>query len=347
MRSAATRILVLCPNDYDYSYNILFSEHLNPISMRVVFFGTPDFAVPTLNKLLTEPDFEVVAVISQPDTRRGRGNQVSPPPVKAAAIATNPNLQIWQPQRLKKDAAVLAALEALQADVFVVVAYGQILSRKILDMPKYGCINVHGSLLPKYRGAAPIQWAIANGEAVTGITTMQMDAGIDTGAMLLKKELAILPEDNSDTLSAKLANLGADLLIETLRNLDQIIPEPQDDALSCYSPMIGREDWQLDWNQEAIALHNRIRAFYPNCYSNFRGQRLKITKTELVNPDLINLENLGKIIEIRKGQGCIVQTGKGLLLLKEVQPSGKKLQSGWDFVNGNRLAIGEIFGITS
>jgi len=314
--------------------------------MRVVFFGTPDFAVPTLEKLLSEPDFEVVGVVSQPDTRRGRGNQVTPPPIKAAAIAQNPDLQIWQPDRLKKDQQVLAELAATNADVFVVVAYGQILSRKILSMPKHGCINVHGSLLPKYRGAAPIQWAIANGENVTGITTMQMDAGIDTGAMLLKTELEILPEDNTDTLSTKLANLGADLLIDTLRRLDTIKPEPQDDTLSGYSPMIGREDWQLAWNQEAIALHNRIRAFYPNCYTDFRGQRLKITKSEVVEVEYKledNLENIGKIAEIRKGRGFGLQTSKGLLLIKEVQPAGKKLQSGWDFVNGARIAIGESF----
>ena len=308
--------------------------------MRIVFFGTPDFAVPTLEKLLSEPDFEVVGVVSQPDTRRGRGNQVSPPPVKAAAIARNPNLKIWQPDRLKKDKNVLAELESLEADVFVVVAYGQILSQKILNMPKHGCINVHGSLLPKYRGAAPIQWAIANGESITGITTMQMDAGIDTGAMLLKAELEILPEDNTDTLSMKLANLGADLLIDTLRRLETITPEPQDDALSCYSPMIGREDWELDWKREAIALHNRIRAFYPNCYTDFREQRLKITKTEVISEDE-NLNLVGTVAEIRKGKGFVLQTGKGLLLIKEVQPAGKKLQSGWDFVNGMRIAISE------
>jgi methionyl-tRNA formyltransferase len=308
--------------------------------MRIVFFGTPDFAVPTLEKLLSEPDIEVVGVVSQPDTRRGRGNQVSPPPVKAAAIARNPNLKIWQPDRLKKDKTVLAELESLEADVFVVVAYGQILSQKILNMPKHGCINVHGSLLPKYRGAAPIQWAIANSESITGITTMQMDAGIDTGAMLLKAELEILPEDNTDTLSMKLANLGADLLIDTLRRLETITPEPQDDALSCYSPMIGREDWELDWKREAIALHNRIRAFYPNCYTDFREQRLKITKTEVISEDE-NLNLVGTVAEIRKGKGFVVQTGKGLLLIKEVQPAGKKLQSGWDFVNGMRIAIGE------
>jgi methionyl-tRNA formyltransferase len=310
--------------------------------MRVVFFGTPDFAVPTLEKLLSEPDFEVVGVVSQPDNRRGRGNQVTPPPVKAAAIAKNPNLQIWQPDRLKKDKQVLEELVATNADVFVVVAYGQILSQKILNMPKLGCINVHGSLLPKYRGAAPIQWAIANGESITGITTMQMDAGIDTGAMLLKAELEILPEDNTDTLSTKLANLGADLLIDTLRRLDTIKPESQDDALSCYSPMIGREDWELDWKQEAIALHNRIRAFYPNCYTDFRGQRLKITKSEVMEGE-DNLDNIGKVAEIRKGKGFGLQTGKGLLLIKEVQPAGKKLQSGWDFVNGTRIAIGKSF----
>ena len=312
--------------------------------MRIVFFGTPDFAVPTLEKLLAKPDFEVVGVVSQPDTRRGRGNQVSPPPVKAAAIARShdicPDLKIWQPDRLKKDKTVLTELTSLEADVFVVVAYGQILSQKILNMPKHGCINVHGSLLPKYRGAAPIQWAIANGESITGITTMQMDAGIDTGAMLLKTELAILPEDNTDTLSMKLANLGADLLIDTLRHLETITPEPQNDALSCYSPMIGREDWQLDWKSEAIALHNRIRAFYPNCYTDFREQRLKITKTEVISEDE-NLHFVGKVTEILKGKGFVVQTGKGRLLIKEVQPAGKKLQSGWDFVNGMRIAIGE------
>ncbi|MCA6625009.1 MAG: methionyl-tRNA formyltransferase [Pseudanabaena sp.] len=308
--------------------------------MRVVFFGTPDFAVPSLEKLLSEPGFEVVGVVSQPDTRRGRGNQVTPSPVKAATIAKNPKLRIWQPDRLKKDQQVLEELVATNADVFVVVAYGQILSKKILNMPRYGCINVHGSLLPKYRGAAPIQWAIANGEIITGVTTMQMDAGIDTGAMLLKAELEILPEDNTDTLSTKLANLGADLLIDTLSSLDTIKPEPQDDALSCYSPMIGRKDWQLDWSKESITLHNRIRAFYPNCYTDFRGQRLKITKSEVIE-SADNLDNIGKIVEILKSKGFGLQTGKGLLLITEVQPAGKKLQSGWDFVNGARIAIGE------
>jgi methionyl-tRNA formyltransferase len=329
----------------------LLNQDLNQnIYMRVVFFGTPEFAVPTIQKLLSEPDFEVVGIVSQPDTRRGRGGQISSSPVKAAAIAystahiAGQTLNIWQPDRLKKDQAVLTELANIQADVFVVVAYGQILSQKILDMPKYGCINVHGSLLPKYRGAAPVQWAIANGESITGITTMQMDAGIDTGAMLLKTELEILPEDNTDTLSAKLAVLGADLLIDTLQQLPTITPEPQDASRSSYSPMIGSDDWQIDWNLEAIAIHNRVRAFYPNCYTEYRGQRLKIIETEIIAEVIVENQNpdqVGTVIGIRKGQGFILQTGKGSLLIKQVQPAGKKRQSGWDFVNGARIKISE------
>ncbi|MDX2255144.1 MAG: methionyl-tRNA formyltransferase [Pseudanabaenaceae cyanobacterium bins.39] len=311
--------------------------------MRIIFFGTPDFAVPTLQRLFAEPNFEVIGVVSQPDTRRGRGKQVTASPVKAAAIAYNADLRIWQPHRLKKDQTVLSEIAAQQADLFVVVAYGQILSRQILQMPKYGCINVHGSLLPKYRGAAPIQWAIANGETVTGVTTMQMDAGIDTGAMLLKAELPILPEDQAETLSIKLADLGADLLIKTLHQLEQIVPEPQNDQDACYSPMINREDWQLDWNLSAIALHNRIRGFYPNCYSTHRHQNLKITKTEIFNADAMTAP-IGTVTEIIKGKGLVIQAGQGQLLLQEVQPAGKKRQSGWDFVNGARIAIGESLG---
>jgi methionyl-tRNA formyltransferase len=311
--------------------------------MRIIFFGTPDFAVPTLQRLFAEPDLEVIGIVSQPDTRRGRGNQVTASPVKAAAIAHNANLQIWQPQRLKKDRAVLSEIADLQADLFVVVAYGQILSRQILQMPKYGCINVHGSLLPKYRGAAPIQWAIANGETVTGVTTMQMDAGIDTGAMLLKAELPILSEDHADTLSMKLADLGADLLIKTLQQLEQITPEPQNDQEACYSPMINRADCQLDWHLPAIAIHNRIRGFYPNCHSIYRQQHLKITKTEVFSTDAMTAA-IGTVTAIIKGKGLVVQTGQGQLLLQEVQPAGKKRQSGWDFVNGARIAIGEMLG---
>jgi methionyl-tRNA formyltransferase len=310
--------------------------------MRVIFFGTPEFAVPTLALLLAEPDFDVIGVVTQPDTRRGRGNQTTPSPIKALAVQY-PNLKIWQPERLKKDVATLAELAEINADVFVVVAYGQILSQEILDMPKLGCINVHGSLLPKYRGAAPVQWAIANGETTTGITTMQMDAGIDTGAMLLKASLDIDPDDNAETLAQKLAVLGADLLIQTLRQLDEIAPEPQDNDAATYVSIVSKADWQLDWTKSAIALHNQIRGFYPNCYTNYGELRLKIRATEVLDASDTETNKPGTAIELRKNIGFVVQTGTGCLLVKEVQPAGKRSQTGWDFANGTRLQIGDLF----
>jgi methionyl-tRNA formyltransferase len=310
--------------------------------MRVIFFGTPEFAVPTLARLLAEPDFEVIGVVTQPDTRRGRGNQTTPSPVKALAVQY-PNLKIWQPERLKKDAATLAELAEANADVFVVVAYGQILSQTILDLPKQGCINVHGSLLPKYRGAAPVQWAIANGETTTGITTMQMDAGIDTGAMLLRASLDIAPDDHAETLAQKLAVLGADLLIQTLRQLDEIAPEPQDNDAATYVSIISKGDWQMDWTKSAIALHNQIRGFYPNCYTNYGELRLKINVTEVLDALDTESNKAGTVVELRKNIGFVVQTGSGCLLVKEVQPAGKRSQTGWDFANGTRLQIGDLF----
>jgi methionyl-tRNA formyltransferase len=309
--------------------------------MRVIFFGTPEFAVPTLARLLSEPAFRVLGVVTQPDTRRGRGNQTSPSPVKELALKYD--LPVWTPDRIKKDTATLAALDVLNADVFVVVAYGQILSQAILDMPKHGCVNVHGSLLPQYRGAAPIQWAIVNGERVAGITTMQMDAGIDTGAMLLKASVEIAVTDQAESLSAKLADLGADLLIETLQKLHEIKPEPQNHAESTYAPMITKEDLQLDWQKTAIALHNQVRGFYPNCYTSCRDQRLKVITTEVVPQESSESAPLGNLVELRKNMGFVIQTSEGLLLIKEVQPAGKRSQTGWDFANGSRLQVGEVF----
>ena len=196
--------------------------------MRVVFFGTPQFAVPSLERLLEHPAFEVLAVVSQPDKRRGRGNQTTPSPVKTVALTHH--LPIWQPQRVKKDAQTLTELKQAGTDVFVVVAYGQILSQEILDMPQVGCINVHGSILPKYRGAAPIQWCLYHGETETGITTMLMDAGMDTGAMLLKAFTPIHLLDTAQDVAQRLAELGADLLVETLLKLEhqEIQPIPQE-----------------------------------------------------------------------------------------------------------------------
>lgn len=331
--------------------------------MKVIFFGTPDFAVPTLKKLLNQPDIEVLAVVTQPDKRRERGNKLIPSAVKTVAI--NHNLPVWQPPRIKKDPETLTLLRESGADVFVVIAYGQILSPEILDMPRLGCINVHGSILPEYRGAAPIQWCLYNGDKETGITTMLMDTGMDTGDMLLKATTAINLLDNAQDLAQRLSVMGADLLVETLWKLDsgEITPVPQDNSAATYAPLIKKDDYKIDWSKSAIELHNQIRGFYPNCIATFRDQVLKITASVPLGdtygydptPELISIQEkltdlsnvsgtIGEVVSIAKGMGGIVQTGEGLLLLQAVQLAGKRPQSGWDFVNGNRLTVGEVLG---
>ncbi|PZV16769.1 MAG: methionyl-tRNA formyltransferase [Leptolyngbya sp.] len=335
--------------------------------MKIVFFGTPEFAVPSLERLLAYPDFDVVAVVTQPDKRRGRGNQLIPSPIKA--LAEQHGLSVWQPRSIKKDLETLEKLQAVQADAFVVVAYGQILSQVILDMPRLGCVNAHGSILPKYRGAAPIQWSLYHGEAETGITTMLMDAGMDTGAMLNIGRIAIAPLTNAQELATQLSLVSADLLVETLLQLNQgtAQPIPQDSTQATYAPLIKKADYELDWSKSAIALHNQIRGFFPNCTTPFRGEPLKIIATIPLDStywdglpsnlqasltkglaDLLNADSEpGTIVAIAKGLGAIAQTGNGQLLLKEIQLPGKRPQSGTDFANGTRLAIGEKVGRTN
>jgi methionyl-tRNA formyltransferase len=326
--------------------------------LKVVFFGTPQFAVPSLVALLGDDRFEVVAVVTQPDKRRGRGNDLVPSPVKVAAG----EIPVIQPDRIKKDAAALAQLRSYEADFFVVVAYGQLLSQEILDMPKYGCINGHGSLLPQYRGAAPIQWCLVNGETQTGMTTMLMDIGMDTGAMLQKAMLEIGLLDNAHELADRLSAIAAELILDTLPQLaaGTLSPEPQDNDRATYAALIKKEDYVLDWSQSAIAIHNKVRGFYPGCHTPFRNSTLKVIATvPLISslPDeyypllqqiepLATLESQtpGTIVAVVKNVGAIVQTGDGYLLLKEVQLAGKKAQSGWDFANGGRVAIGELLG---
>ncbi len=331
--------------------------------MKIIFFGTPDFAVPTLSSLLSHPEFEVVGVVTQPDKRRGRGNKLMSSPIKDVAL--NHIIPVFQPRRIKKDAETIAMLREAEADVFVVVAYGQILSQEILDIPSLACVNVHGSILPKYRGAAPIQRCLFDGEKETGITTMLMDAGMDTGAMLLKSFAGISLLDNADSLGDRLADVGADLLVETLIGLrdGEIKSVPQDDAEATHAPMIKTADFVLDWSQSAIALHNQVRGFFPDCTTTFRGNSLKVIATVPVGPEywlqmppelrvlerdwplLAQLSGAnGEVVKVVKGLGAIVQTGDGLLLLREVQLAGKKVQSGVDFANGTRLAAGEVFG---
>jgi methionyl-tRNA formyltransferase len=329
--------------------------------MKIVFFGTPQFAVPTLNKLLSDSTIEVLGVVTQPDKRRGRGSKTQPSPVKQVALEHN--LPVWQPKRIKKDRETINHLMTTKADAFVVVAYGQILSSEILELPRLGCINVHGSLLPQYRGAAPIQWSIVNGDRTTGITTMLMDIGMDTGDMLLKVETEIKLLDNAHDLAENLANQGADLLLETLVKLEQsaIIPTPQDNSHASYARLIDKDDFVLDWSKSAIAIHNQVRGFFPNCYATLTDKKLKISATVPITADTIDdlppeyssiqqqydsLASLtgqpGEIVKNLKNLGAIVQTGSGLLLLKQVQLEGKRSQSGWDFVNGMRIEVGTV-----
>jgi methionyl-tRNA formyltransferase len=329
--------------------------------MNIVFFGTPQFAIPTLEKLLADARVRVVGVVTQPDKIRGRGNKVMPSPVKE--LATAHQLPIWQPSRIKKDPETIAALRQLAADLFVVVAYGQILSQEILDLPKLGCINVHGSLLPAYRGAAPIQRCITDGIKQTGITTMLMDAGMDTGAMLLKAQIPVELFDNADGLAANLAITGANLLIETIFELDRITPIPQDDNTATAAPPIQKAEYQIDWTRSSIDIHNRVRGFYPNCATTFREQPLKILATAPLSialqadlppdlqkllPEIGTLDAIdtapGTVVKIVKGLGPIVKAGEDYVLLREVQLAGKRPQSGVDLANGTRLTVGEKLG---
>jgi methionyl-tRNA formyltransferase len=326
--------------------------------MKVIFFGTPQYAVPSLESLIEHPEFEILAVVTQPDKARGRGKKLIPSAVKKVAVAAD--IPVWQPAKIKKDSETLEKLRNAQADAFVVIAYGQILSQEILDMPRRGCINGHGSLLPEYRGAAPIQWCLYDGTIITGVTTMLMDAGMDTGAMLLKQTHKIDWLENSLELAIHLSSISAELLIETLLGLQQgtIRPTPQDDSQATYARLIQKSDFTLDWTKPAIALHNQIRAFFPNCIATFRGENLKISATVPFNPVYetqlnqafpdLNWQEIsqkdgqpGEIIELLKQEGPIVKTRDGALLLRQVQMAGKRSQSGWDFVNGTRLEIGE------
>ena len=331
--------------------------------IKLIFWGTPQFAVPSLACLLADARFEVLGIVTQPDKRRGRGNQLIPSPVKQLALAHG--LQVWQPTRVKKDAQTLEELRSHHADAFVVVAYGQILSPEILAMPRLGCINAHGSLLPAYRGAAPMQWSIFNGDATTGVTTMQMDVGMDTGPVLLQQSIPIGLLDDLTEVAARLADVSAALLVETLTALDQgsITPKPQEEAIAAtYARLLEKSDFVMDWGKSAIALHNQVRAFVPNVVAQFREQPLKVFKTvplglqwkdalpselqalaeTLAQPE-IQASAPGSVVFLAKGHGPVINTGEELLLLQSVQPAGKRQQSGWDFANGLRVQVGDRF----
>jgi methionyl-tRNA formyltransferase len=303
--------------------------------MRVIFLGTPAFAVPTLEALVAA-NHDVISVVTQPDRPRGRGQQLTASPVKEAALRHT--LPIYQPERIRRPEAV-AALAELAPDVMIVVGYGQIVPQSIIDIPPHGIVNVHASLLPKYRGAGPVQWAIANGETRTGVTTMRIDAGLDTGAMLLKAATDIAPEETAVELGARLAALGAGLLIETLANIAVIAPQKQDPAQATYAPLLKKEDGLIDWRQPAQAIHNRVRGFqpWPGAYTRFRGRQLHIWKSRVTGPAA---GEPGRLLLHPLRAVC----SEGALELIEVQLEGRNRIAAEAFANGQRLTAGDILG---
>ena len=295
--------------------------------MRVIFMGTPEFAVSSL-KMLYETH-EIICVVTQPDRPKGRGQKLQPSPVKV--FAQEKNLPILQPPKIKSPEMV-AELSKLNADLIVVVAFGQILSQEILDLPKFGCINVHASLLPKYRGAAPIEWCLINGEKVTGVTTMQMNAGLDTGDMLLKNEVPITEEMILPELREKLMTAGASLLIETIKNLETIQPVKQDDSISNYAPMLKKDTGKIDWNKSAQEIHNLVRGLYGGAFATLNGEKFKIWRTKISDSEDLPA---GKIKVV--GKKFFVGTGADNLEILEIQAPNAKKVCAADFLNGHKL----------
>ncbi|WP_295087356.1 methionyl-tRNA formyltransferase [Ruminococcus sp.] len=306
--------------------------------MKIIFMGTPDFAVPCL-RTLAESRHEVAAVFTQPDKPKGRGYKMIPTPVKAAALEYG--LQVYQPLSLKKGDDAVEALKVLREanpELIVVTAYGQILPKEVLELPKYGCINIHASLLPRYRGAAPINWVLLNGEKETGVTSMQMNEGLDTGDMLIKKSMTIDENENYEELYAKLSKMGGEVLAETLEALENgaLTPEVQDDSLSCYSPMIKKEMSALDFSKTAAEVHNTIRGV--TGFAMLEGKRLKVFRSEIAN-GTYNAEN-GAVVDTKS---FAVKCGDGrAVIFREVQPEGKKRMNTEDFLRGKKLTEGEI-----
>jgi methionyl-tRNA formyltransferase len=306
--------------------------------MRVVFLGTPSFAVPTLEALVAA-GHEVVCVVTQPDRPSGRGHQLTASPVKDAAVRLG--LPVYQPERIRRPEAV-QNLAALAPDAMVVVGYGQIIPQSAIDTPPHGIINVHASLLPKYRGAGPVQWAIANGETHTGVTTMRIDAGLDTGEMLLKAETDIGPEETAVELGARLAAMGAALLVETLERIASIVPRKQDPAQATYAPLLKKEDGLIDWRHPAQAIHNRVRGFqpWPGAYTRFRGRQLHVWKSRVAAEAPGELGEAGPLLLDPLRAVC----AEGTLQFIEVQLEGRKRTTAEAFVNGQRIAAGDILG---
>lgn len=309
--------------------------------MNIVFMGTPDFAVESLSKIY-ENGHEIQAVISQPDKPSGRGMKLRPTPVKE--YAESKKLQVYQPEKIRKNREIVEIIKKLKLDVIVVVAYGQIIPEEILNIPKYGCINVHGSLLPKYRGAAPIQWSIINGDEKTGITTMYMDKGMDTGDMILKEEVDILDEDTFGTLYEKMKKLGGKLIVETLEKISEgTAPRNKQPEECTFAPMIEKDICKIDWNKTAVEIRNLVRGLNPMpvAYTTSNDVKYKIWMCEIAD-EMSNDEKPGTILYANQRQGLGVATGSGVVKITQIQAPGSRMMTISEYLRGNSIEVGKI-----
>ena len=309
--------------------------------MKAIFMGTPEFAIPSFEALY-ESDFEIALVVTQPDRPKGRGKKLSSPPVKLVALEHN--IEVFQPERIK-DREAIEKIKQVKPDLIIVVAFGQILPKEILELPKYGCINVHASLLPKYRGAAPINFAIINGEKKTGVTTMYMEEGLDTGDMLLKNEVEITPEDTASTLHDKLAIAGKKTLSDTLKAIinTELVPEKQDDSISSYAPIMTKELGKINWDRSAEAISNLVRGTdpWPSAYTLYDNSVLKLFAPVVL--DKQSKEKPGTIVAV-SSEGIDIASADYIVRIKEIQISGKKRMPVGEFLKGNVLEIGKVLG---
>ena len=311
--------------------------------IRIVYMGTPDFAVEPLEAII-KAGYEVTAVVTQPDKQKGRGKEVKMTPVKECALRHG--IPVFQPVKIKEPEAV-AELEKYQADLFVVAAFGQLLSEEILNMPEYGCINIHASLLPAYRGAAPIQWAVLNGEKESGVTIMQMDKGLDTGDMLLKRSVELSPKETGDSLHDKLMHLGAELIVEALSKLEkgELVPEKQKDELSSYAKKLTKAMGQIDWSKDAVSLERWIRGLnsWPSAYTFFDGKTLKIWEAQVTEENGAQKAEPGQVVSVSR-ESFTVACGQGELQILSLQLEGKKRVSTREFLLGYQVEPGMILG---
>ena len=307
--------------------------------MKVIFMGTPDFSVGTL-EALAEAGHEVVLAVTQPDKPKGRGGKMQYTPVKEAALARD--IPVYQPKKIREPECI-EELKKYNADIMVVIAFGQILPKEILQMTPYGCINVHASLLPKYRGAAPIQWAVIDGEKVSGVTTMQMNEGLDTGDMILKTEIPLDPKETGGSLHDKLAEAGAKLCVETLKCLEDKTAtwEPQGESTTAYAKMLDKNLGNINWNDPAVQIERLIRGLnpWPSAYTHWNDKVIKLWQADVVEDNTD--QEAGTIVKVEK-DSFYVQTGEGLLKIEELQLQGKKRMDAGSFLRGNHLEYGEI-----